>query len=91
MTFSEPVIVAFAEMMVADAALGIDEIMRRPELVVEALPDLIIIVDRHGIGNAEFAHRTAHIVDILLESNSGACTPMTTSPLSLYFSAQSRT
>ncbi|MEI9983319.1 MAG: hypothetical protein WDN69_09040 [Aliidongia sp.] len=31
---------AFAEMVVADASLRIDEVMRRPELVLERAPDV---------------------------------------------------
>ena len=66
-TRSDFVVVAFAEMVVADVALGIDEIMRRPVLVVEGAPDRIVVVDRDRIVDLEIGDGLAHVVDVLLE------------------------
>src|SRR5262249_3438724 len=44
-------ILAFAELLVADAPLRVDEIERRPVLVVEGAPDRVVVVDHHRIGD----------------------------------------
>src|SRR5258707_3554879 len=46
-------IVSFAEMVVAYAALGVDEVMRRPILVVERAPDGVVVIDRDRIIDLE--------------------------------------
>src|ERR1700729_4349349 len=46
-------IVALAEEVVADLALGVDEIIRRPIFIVERAPDRIIVVDRDRIVDLE--------------------------------------
>ena len=58
-------------MMGADAALGIDEIMRRPILIVEGLPDGEIGIQRHRIGDAQTFHRLLHIGGIFFEGEFG--------------------
>ncbi len=52
---------AFAKVMVADAPLDIDEVMRRPKLVVERLPDGQVVVLRHRIGDAQVGDCPADI------------------------------
>ena len=42
-------IFALAEMVVADAALGIDEVMRGPVMVVERAPQDVVVVERDRI------------------------------------------
>ena len=69
------IVVAFAEMVVAHVALRMDEVVRGPVLVFERAPDRILVVDCDRIGDVE-------------KANSGVCTPITTSPWSLYFFAQ---
>ena len=59
MTCSDLVVVAFAEMVVADLALGIDEVVRRPVAVVEGAPDRVVVVDRDGIVDLEIRDRLA--------------------------------
>ena len=58
-------------MMVADAALGVDEIVRRPILIVEGAPDRVVVVDRDGIGDLQIGDRLLHVVDALLEGEFG--------------------
>ena len=65
------VVFAFAEMMGADAALRIDEIMRRPILVVEGLPDGEIVIQRHRIGDAQVLPPPSHIGRIFFEGEFG--------------------
>ncbi len=60
-------VLAFAEMVVADLALRIDEVMRRPVLVVEAAPDRIVVVQRDRVVDAQILHRLGHVGRILLE------------------------
>ena len=40
-------------MVVTNAAFGIDEVMRRPALVVEGSPDRVVVVDCDRIVNLE--------------------------------------
>src|SRR5438132_10593917 len=61
------VIIAFAEMMMANTALGIDEVMRRPIFVVEGAPDRIVVVDRQRIADLEIGNSVAQVAHILLE------------------------
>ena len=61
------VVVAFAEMMVADTAFGIDEVMRRPVVVIERAPDLVVVVDGHRIIDLEIGHCLLDVTDDLLE------------------------
>jgi hypothetical protein len=49
MVRSERAYFPLAEMMAADLALGIHEVMRRPELVVEGFPDLELTVEHHRV------------------------------------------
>ena len=69
------VIVAFAEMVMANLALGIDKVVRRPILVVEGPPDRVVIVERNGITDLEIGNGVAHVVDILLEGEFGRVHP----------------
>jgi len=38
-------VTSFAEVLVADAAVGVDEVQRRPVVVVEGAPDCVVVVD----------------------------------------------
>ncbi|MCY1401498.1 hypothetical protein D9M71_166180 [compost metagenome] len=51
----------------ADASVGVDEVVRRPVLVVEGAPDRVVVVDGDRIVDAELAHRLGHIAYIALE------------------------
>src|SRR3546814_18915126 len=60
-------VLAFAEMMVADLSVRIDEVMRRPVLVVEATPDRIAVVQRNRVIDTQILHRPGHVGRILPE------------------------
>ncbi len=64
-------VLALAEMDVAQAALGVDQVVRRPVMVLEALPQLGVIIDGHRIGDAEILDRLAHIGRVALEGELG--------------------
>jgi len=51
-----------------DLALGIDEVERRPILVVEGAPDRMLVIHRDGIVDAELLRGPSHVVQVLLES-----------------------
>jgi hypothetical protein len=74
---------ALAEVVVADAALAVGEIVGRPVTVVEGAPDLEIVVRRDRIADAEIGDGLADVGGFALKANSGAWTPITTNPWSL--------
>src|SRR5208282_3000169 len=53
-------------LVLPDTAFRIDEIMRRPILIVKSSPDRIVIVDRDRIADLQIGHGLLHIVDVLL-------------------------
>src|SRR5579863_3541429 len=55
-------------MVMADAAGTINKIVGGPVGVAESGPNLAVVVDRDGIGDLEFAHGLAHIVEVFFES-----------------------
>ena len=57
----------FAEVLVADDPLPVDEIERRPVVVVEGAPDPVVVVDRDGVVDLPLLHRPAHEIDLVLE------------------------
>ena len=61
------VVIALAEMVGADAAFGVDEIMGRPVIIIEGAPDRVVIVDGDGIIDVQIGDRLLHIGDHLLE------------------------
>jgi hypothetical protein len=54
-------------MVVSDAALGVRDVQRRPEMIRERLPDLIVAVDSDRILDAEGARLRDDVVDVPLE------------------------
>ena len=82
---------ALAELVVTNATRGVNEVERGPVVVPESTPDRVIAV--HGNRKADTQVVTARrtLTMSFSNSNSGECTPITTSPSSLYFSAQART
>ena len=60
-------VIALAKMMRTNATIGVDEVMRRPVLVVEATPDRVVVVDRNGIIDAKAFHGGTNVVDVPLE------------------------
>jgi hypothetical protein len=41
-------VVSFADVAVTDDAVGVDEVQRRPVVVVEGAPNCVVVVDRDG-------------------------------------------
>jgi hypothetical protein len=41
-------VASFADVVVTDDAVGVDEVQRRPVVVVEGAPDFVVVVDRDG-------------------------------------------
>ena len=64
-------VLALAEVVVADPALGIGDVRRRPEVVVERLPDAVVAVDGDRIVDAEAARPRDDVVDVPLEAELG--------------------
>ena len=83
-------VLALAEVVVPDAALGVGEVQRWPEAVGEGAPDGVVVVDRHGVFDPEVARLRDHVVDVGSNPNSGVCTPTTVSPAAAYFAAHAR-
>jgi hypothetical protein len=77
-------------MRVPDAPLRIDEILRRPVIIVEGAPDNVLAVDGDRIVDPQCFDLRRTLSMFFSNLNSGVWTPMTTNPLSLYFSAQAR-
>jgi hypothetical protein len=61
------VVVALAELVVADAPLRVCEIERWPVMVVERAPDRILIVDRDRIRDPHLLYRAADVLEVMLE------------------------
>src|SRR5262249_32282304 len=60
-------VVALAEVGMPDAALGVDEVERRPIPVAERPPDRVVAVDGDRIADAQRRRRATDVVDVLLE------------------------
>ncbi|MOA22820.1 hypothetical protein D3C78_1434060 [compost metagenome] len=58
-------------MVVANLALGIDQVMRRPVAVIKGAPDLVIIVDCHRVIDLEVRDGLPDIVDFLFKGEFG--------------------
>ena len=64
---------------VADASSRVEEVQRGPVVVVEGPPDGRVVVERDWEADVHVLHRATHVVEVLLEANSGVCTPITAS------------
>ena len=60
-----------AEVEVADVAVGVEEVERRPVVVVEAVPHLVLVVDHHRVVDAAGIDCTPDEVDPVLERELG--------------------
>src|SRR5262249_31313641 len=67
-----PLVVPFAELMVAYPSLRVDEVEGWPVLVLEGAPDGVIAVDRDRIADPHVPDRAADVVDVLLERELGS-------------------
>ncbi|MNF47025.1 hypothetical protein D3C84_282060 [compost metagenome] len=64
-------IVAFAEMVIANAPLGVGEIMGRPVMIAEGTPDFIVVVDGHRVVDAQVAQGLVDIAQVFFEGEFG--------------------
>ncbi len=62
------VVCALTEVMVANPAPRIDEVDRRPVVVAEGPPDLVVVVHRDRIRHPQVVHRPAHVLQLLLDA-----------------------
>src|SRR5690606_19504062 len=60
-------IIAFSEMMMANLAFGINQIVSGPIAVFEGTPDPVIVVDCNRIADLEVNDSLSDIVDLLFE------------------------
>jgi hypothetical protein len=60
-------VASFSEVLVADEAVRVDEVERRPVVVVEGAPHRVIVVDRHRIVDLALPRRLPHAIDLVLE------------------------
>lgn len=58
---------ALAEVVIANAPLAVDEVVRWPVFIVEGLPNLVVAVDGDGIVDLQVANRFLHVGALLLE------------------------
>ena len=65
------VVVALAEVRVADVAAAVDQVLRRPVLVRVGVPRAVVVVERDRVADAEAAHRRADVADVVLEGELG--------------------
>ena len=64
-------VASLAEVLVADDAVGVDEVQRRPVAVREGAPDLVVVVDRDRVVDRALLRRAPHAVDVVLERELG--------------------
>jgi len=64
-----------AEMIVADDAVRVDEVERRPVVVGEGAPDLVVVVERDRVVDRSFLRRRRTPSMSCSNENSGVWTP----------------
>src|SRR5436305_3625581 len=60
-------VATLAEVLVADYPVRVDEVERRPVVVVEGVPDLVVVIDHDRVIDLSLLRRLPHEVDLLLE------------------------
>ena len=60
-------VASFAELVVADDAVGADEVQGRPVMIGERAPDLVVVVDGDRVVDRSLLNRAPHAVDVVLE------------------------
>jgi hypothetical protein len=53
--------------MVADLPVGVDDVQRRPVVVVERGPDGVVVVDRHRVIDPQVLDGAADVVEVVLD------------------------
>ena len=81
---------ALAKVMLANAAPRVDEVERRPILVLEGAPDGVVVVDHDRVVDPHLPHRPTDVVDVLFEWELGGV-HADDDEASRYFCAQART
>jgi hypothetical protein len=69
-TFASPYAIrlaSFAEVVVADDAVRVDEVERRPAAVRKGAPDLVVVVDGERVVDRSLPRRAPHVVGFVLE------------------------
>ena len=66
-------VASFAEVVVADDAVGVDEVQGRPVMIGERAPDLVVVVDGDRVVDRPLLGRLAHELDVVLEGELRAC------------------
>jgi len=64
-------VASFAEVVVAEDAVAVGEVQRRPIAVGEGAPDLVVVVDRDRVVDRSLLRCAAHAVDVVLEGELG--------------------
>src|SRR5438477_96326 len=59
------------EVMVTDPTVDIDEVEGRPVVVVERLPDAVVVVHRHRVADVHLLDGALHVVELPLEQELG--------------------
>src|SRR5436190_8160923 len=57
----------FAQVLVADDAVRVDEVERRPSIVVESAPDVVVVVERDRVVDRSLLRGLPHALDLVLE------------------------
>src|SRR5215207_1936034 len=60
-------VASLTEVVVADDAVRVDEIERRPVMVGERAPDLVVVVERDRVVDRSLLRRLPHAVNVVLE------------------------
>jgi hypothetical protein len=60
-------VLALAEVMLANASTRINEVEGWPVLVPEGTPNCVIVIDRDGVLDPHLPHRTTDVVDVPFE------------------------
>src|SRR5688572_29261876 len=64
-------VLALAEVMLANASVRVDEIEGGPVLVLEGAPDRVIVIDHDRILDLHLPHGTTNVVEVVFESELG--------------------
>src|SRR5580704_12946714 len=73
-------VIALSKMRVTNSSLRIDNVKRRPVLIVKVLPDPVVVVHYDWIGNMQVPSAASTFDCCFSKENSGVCTPTTTKP-----------
>ena len=78
-------VLALAEVVLANASARIDEVEGWPVLIPEGTPDCVVVIDRNGILDPQPAHRTSDVVEVPFEHELGCVHSDHDEPFARYF------